>query len=132
MRKRDAEKIIANQAKEIAGLKAQIAALQTPAPAPVVAKPAPAPAPAPKKPKVLFKKSVPAKAKEEPKEEPEPEIAAANGYRRGPLAALTPEQLAEQYGSAGYDDLVTPIDDHDRNWKATVAKLMAKGGYQYE
>ena len=128
MRKRDAEKIIANQAREIAGLKAQLAAVQAPVSTPVEAKPAPVP----KKPKVLFKKSAPAKPKEEPKEEPEPEISAANGYRRGPLAELTPEQLAKQYGSAGYDDLVSPINDHDKDWKATAERIMAKGGYQYE
>ena len=130
MRKREGEKIIAKQAKEIAALKAELATLKAPAAAPVAA--APKPVPVPKKPKVLFTKSVPDKA-EEPKEEPEPtDISAANEQRRGPLAVMTPEQLAEKYGSAGYDDLVTPINDHDGDWRATSAKLIAEGGYKYE
>ncbi len=137
MRKRDSLKEIGRLKAENTALKAELATLK--GPVPIVPTPTPAqPKPASAQPET--KKSVgrPRGAKnklkaEEPKEEPTPaDISAANQTRRGPLAVLTPEQLARQHGSAGYDDLVSPINDHDKDWRATSAKITAAGGYQYE
>jgi len=133
MRKRETQQIIARQAREIAVLKAQVATLNPPK----IVAPKPVPKEAPKAVSKATVKKVAAilKAKKEEAkaEESEPaELFAANEQRRGPLAVLTPEELAAKHGSVGYDDLVTPINDHDRDWKATSEKITAQGGYKYE
>ena len=63
------------------------------------------------------KKSKTAKAKVQPKVEDDTEshIYAVAGDGN-PLAAKTSDEIAKEYGSPGYDDMTTPIEDHDRNW----------------
>lgn len=97
MRKREAEKVIAGLKAEIVALNAKIAVLAaTSTPQPVVTQ----------KPrsKSVFKKAA-------KKVEPEPATTAP---------VVIPG--AAEAGSPGYDDLVTPINDHDYNWNADQAK----------
>ncbi len=129
MRKSDARALVA----ENRVLKARVAVLEA-AYVPVkqvaaVVKKAVAPVkPQVQKPKTADKPKVDKGAKAKPaakakdtkkseakEDEPETNIYAVAGVAN-PLAALTLEQIAEQYGSGGYDDLETPIEDHDRNW----------------
>ena len=92
MRKREAAEIIKGLKAEIAALNAKMAELPAAKPALTITIPKPTPKPVAKK--------------AEPAKKAKPVVIPG----------------AAEAGSPGYDDLVTPINDHDYDWNAEQVK----------
>jgi len=125
MRKAEAIATITGLNRRIAALEARLAKYE-PKPksvSPVTVEPAePTPPKAEVKAEVVVapaKRSKSKKADAEGKADDDETLLYAARSENGPMAQMSSAELAAEYGSPGYDDLVTPIHDHDRDWKAT-------------